>query len=345
MLYILSGQDDFSINQTLDEIKRDIGDQEFLAASTTTLDGLQVALGQLKTVCETAPFLGGKRLVIIRELLERFEAKGKARRRKKAARATNQPDEYKLFSACIGSIPDSTELVLIASRVSKDNPLFKELSSKAVVKSFPLLKDPQLRQWIQRRVVEEGGSISPPAVSLLSKLVGSNLWIMASEVNKLALFTLGRCIEEEDVKAVVSYTQQVSVFAMVDAILEFKAVLAEQSLQQLLKTGAAPAFLLTMLSRQVQMIVRAKELRNQRKSMAEIQSKLGLTAEFALRRTLEQASRYSLSRLKEVYDRLLETDLSIKTGKYDAELALNILAAELCQRGKAYTASPRYGFN
>ncbi|MFC1966101.1 DNA polymerase III subunit delta [Chloroflexota bacterium] len=345
MLYILSGQDDFSINQTLDEIKRDIGDQEFLAASTTTLDGLKVVPDQLRTVCETAPFLGGKRLVIIRELLERFETKGKARRRKKAARATNQSDEYKLFSTCIGSIPDSTELVLIANRISSDNPLFKELSSKAVVKSFPLLKDAQLRQWIQRRVVEEGGSISPPTVNLLTKLVGSNLWIMASEINKLVLFTLGRRIEEEDVKAVVSYTQQVSVFAMVDAILEFKAVLAEQSLQQLLKIGYAPVYLLTMLSRQVQMIVRAKELKNQRISMAEIQSKLGLTAEFALRKTLEQASRYSLSRLKEVYVRLLETDLSIKTGKYNAELALNILVAELCQRSKAYTASSRYEVN
>jgi hypothetical protein len=28
----------------------------------------------------------------------------------------------------------------------------------------------------------------------------------------------------------------------------------------------------------------------------------------------------------------LETDLSIKTGKYGGELALNILIAELCQR-------------
>ncbi|MFC2041392.1 DNA polymerase III subunit delta [Chloroflexota bacterium] len=334
----MSGQDDFSINQTLDEIKRDIGDQEFLAASTTILDGPQVTPDQLRTVCETVPFLGGKRLVIVRELLERFEPRGKARRRKKAARATNQADEYKLFSAYIGGIPDSTELVLIENRVSNNNPLFKELSGKAVVKSFPLLKDAPLRQWIQKRVREEGGSISPPAVSLLAKLVGSNLWIMASEISKLALFTSGRRIEEGDVKAAVSYTQQVSVFAMVDAILEFKAELAGQSLQQLLKIGYAPAYLMTMLSRQVQLIVRAKELRNRKTSMAEIQSKLGLTAEFALHKTLEQSSRYSLSRLKEVYDRLLETDLSIKTGKYDAELALNILVAELCQRVRAYTS-------
>ena len=119
---------------------------------------------------------------------------------------------------------------------------------------------------------------------------------------------------------------------MVDAILEFKSELAEQLLQHLLQRGAAPVYLLFMLSRQVQMIVRARELRNQRKSNIDIQNRLGLTSEFALRKTLEQASKYSLSRLKEVYSHLLETDLSIKTGKYDAELALALLVTELCQR-------------
>jgi len=157
---------------------------------------------------------------------------------------------------------------------------------------------------------------------------------MASEIKKLVLFTSGCRIEEGDVKTLVSYAQQASVFAMVDAIVEFKAELAEQLLQRLLQAGAAPAYLLVMLSRQVQMIVRARELRNQGKPGIEIQRKLGLTSEFALRKTLEQASRYSFPRLKEVYRQLLEADLSIKTGKYDAELALNILVAELCQRAR-----------
>jgi len=341
LLYILSGQDDFSLNQSLEEIKRDIGDLEIIAISTTALDGQQVTLDQLRTVGETVPFLAGKRLVIIRGLLERFEVKGKSRRQKKTPRLTNQQDEYKLFGSCITQIPDSTILVLLESRITNSNPLFREIADKAVIKSFPLLRDAQLRQWIRKRVAEEGGSISPQAVELMAKLVGSNLWIMASEINKLILFTLGRRIEEEDVKMLTSYTQQDSVFAMIDAIVEFKAELAEQLLQQLLQRGAPPVYLLFMLSRQIQMIVRARELRNQGKPKTEIQNKLGFTSEFALRKTLEQASRYTLPRLKEVYYRLLEADLSIKTGKYTAELALNILVAELCQRGKTRVARPK----
>ncbi|MFC1974455.1 DNA polymerase III subunit delta [Chloroflexota bacterium] len=334
MIYILSGPDNFSIAQSLEEIKRGIGEQSILATNTTTLDGQHMTLDQLKTVCETVPFLAERRLVIIEGLLERFEPRGRPRRPKKTKRVNSQQDEYKSLAECISQIPDSTILVLTEGRIGSNNPLFKELSGKAELRSFPLLKEAKLRQWIQRHVADEGGSISSQAVDLLTRLVGSNLWVMASEINKLVLFALSRRIEEEDVNMVVSYAQQANVFAMVDAVVDFKAGVAEQLLQQLLQRGAAPAYLLVMLSRQVRRIVRVKELINQGRPKIEIQNKLGLTAEFAWHKTLEQADRYPWPRLKEVYRWLLEADLSIKTGKYDGELALNILIAELCQGNK-----------
>ncbi len=334
MLYILLGQDDFSIHQSLEEIKAGICDQALLAANTATLDGQKVTVDQLRTVCETVPFLAEKRLVIITGLLERFEPKSRSSQRKKIT--GDQQNEHKLLANCISEIPGSTILVLIDSKVKNNNPLFKKVSDKAEVRNFPLIRDAKLHQWIQRRVVEAGGSISPRAVDLMGRLVGSDLWNMANEIDKLILFAAGHRIEEEDVRAVVSHTQQANVFAMADAILDFRAAVAQQLLQQLLQRGAAPAYLLVVLSRQVRMIVRARELRTQGKSKIEIQNRLGLTLQFALRRTLERVDRYPLKRLMDVYHRLLEADLAIKTGKYEGELALNILIAELCQRDRIY---------
>jgi DNA polymerase-3 subunit delta len=334
LLYILSGQDDFSLEQALEEIKRGIGDKVAVAANTTTLEGRQVTMEQLRAACETLPFLAERRLVIVRGLLDRFEAKNRSRRRRKNASAADQQDEYKAIGAYMAGIPDSTVLVLVEGRIRSTNPLFKALAPKAQVKAFPFLGDVKLKQWIQKRVSDEGGSIYPQAAALLTKLVGSNLWVMASEIDKLILFASGRRIEEEDVRAVASRAEQVSAFTMVDAILEFKAGEAERLLQRLLWGGDAPAYLLVVLTRQVQMVVRAKELAGQRMPRTEIQSRLGLTSEFALRKTLEQAGRYPMERLKQVYSELLEADLSIKTGRYGGELTLNILIAELCRRDK-----------
>ena len=56
MLYILSGQDDFSLGQALEEIKRGIGDRVAVEANTTTLEGRQVTLEQLRAACEMHRF-------------------------------------------------------------------------------------------------------------------------------------------------------------------------------------------------------------------------------------------------------------------------------------------------
>jgi DNA polymerase-3 subunit delta len=332
LLYILWGEDDFSLTRSLKEIKQGLGDQSLLEANTTVLEGQQLTLNQLRAVSETVPFLAEKRLVIIEGLLGRFEPTAKPRRRKKAPPIAEKEPEYKSFADYLSKIPEGTVLVLVDGKIKNSNPLLKPLSPRAKVMSFPLLKEEGLRQWVRRVVVEQGATISPEAVDLLAKLVGGNLWTMTSEISKLALFTSGRRIEVEDIKALVSSAQETSVFAMVDAILDFKVGAAEQLLEQLLERGASPAYLLAMLSRQVRLIVQARELRRQRRPEVEIQDKLGLPSEFALRKTLEQAQRYPMERLREVYNKLLETDLSIKTGKYGGELALNLLIAELCQQ-------------
>ena len=328
MLYILQGEDEFSLTRALDEIKKGLGDPSLLSTNTTLLDGKQLTPGELRMVVETVPFLAENRLVIVEGLLGRFESGNKARRRKSSP-ANGRQDDAKSFAAAMDNLPPSTVLVLTDGRIKNANPLLKQLSG-AKVMSFPLLKGDVLRQWIKKEASAQGAAMSPPAVDLLARLVGGNLWIMHNEINKLALFASGRRVEVEDIKAVVSSAQEANVFVMVDAIMEYKAGVAEKLLEQLLQQGASPAYLLVMLSRQVRLVVRAKELRRQRKPDAEIQSRLGLKSEFPLRKTLEQAQRYPLERLKSVYKRLLEADLSIKTGRYDGGLALNLLIADLC---------------
>ncbi|MBI2847670.1 MAG: DNA polymerase III subunit delta [Chloroflexi bacterium] len=340
MLYIFTGQDDYSIAQTLDEIKRENSSASVFSSSAVTLDGREVKAEELANTCATAPFLAGKRVVIIKGLLERLEPRDNRAGRTKSPPSAQQQGERKAFAACLKNVPDNTILILVEEKLKNNSLLLKELTGKATVKSFPPLRDPSLRQWIQKRVKDEGGSISAQAIESLVRLIGGNLWVMASEIDKLVSFASGRRIEEKDVDMIVSESQQSGVFDMVDAIVDFKAEVAGKLAQQLLQRGAAPAYLLFMLVRQVRLVIRVKELSRLGKPETEMRERLGLQ-EFALRKTLGQAGRYSMSRLKEVYRQLLQADLWIKTGRYDGELALNILVAELCQRPAHYVSSGR----
>jgi DNA polymerase-3 subunit delta len=331
LLHVFIGEDDFSIRQALEGIKSGVGDATALMTNTTVLDGREVTVEQLRSAAETVPFLAEKRLVIVEGLLERFAPLGRAGGRK-TGRSSGEV-EYRAFAEGIKRLPEFTELVLIGGRIGGNNPLLRELAAVARVQAFPPLKEPQLRQWITRRVAGAGGSISLLAVNALVRFVGNDLWLMSNEVDKLVLYAGGRRIEEEDVRVLVSNAQEANIFAMVDAIFEFRVGAAQDLLQRLLKQGATPVQLLAMISRQIRIVFQIRELRNLKKTRSEIQSTLGLTSDFVLRKAWEQADKYSPARLRKVYHRLLETDLDIKTGKYDGDLALDILIAELGQRG------------
>jgi DNA polymerase-3 subunit delta len=335
LLHILIGEDDFSIRQALEEIKKSAGDPAALMPNTTVLEGAKVTPEQLRAACETVPFLADKRLVIVESLFECFEPKGR-NGKKKSTLKPDPAETYQPIADAIKNLPPFTELVLLGGDVRTTNPLLHELAAaKAKVSTFKPLKGAQINQWIEKRVSSQGkGSISKKAVDLMVRLVGNDLWTMVNEVDKLVLYTGGRTIEEADVKAVVSNVQDASVFIMVDAIIESRVASAQALLQQLFKQGMAPAQILVMLARQVRIIFQVKEMRDSGRSRGDIQSRLGLTLDFVLRKAWEQADRYSPARLKEVYHKLLDADIAIKTGQYGSpELVMNILIAELGQRG------------
>jgi DNA polymerase-3 subunit delta len=338
LLYVLVGEDDYCIRQALEEIKKGIGDPAALMTNTTVLEGPQLSPDHLRAACQAVPFLADRRLVIVEGLLERFEPKARPARRKSPRAAGNgRSEDYEAFIESVKELPGFTELVILGAGIrpsaspKNGNPLLRGLAAITKVKYFPRLNQRELGPWIEQHVAATGGSISPAATSLLVRFVGNDLWVMASEVDKLALFTGGRRIEEADVRSVVSYAREASVFAMVDAILESRTGAAQQLLQQLLREGESPAQLLVMLARQVRIIFQIREMRGRGIPRGEIQARLGLMSDFVLRKAWDQADKYSPRKIRDVYHRLLEADISIKTGQYDGELAIDILTAEMGQ--------------
>lgn len=328
MLYIFYGEDDFSSREALAEIKEGLGDDTIIATNTTVLDGHSIVPEQLTATCDTIPFLAPKRLVIVEGLLSRFEKNDKGKRSKKS-----DDSGWLSLKLYVQHMPETTILVFVDGPIKKKNTLLKELIPYATVREFPNLKDGRLIGWMRERAKRLECDISPPALSLLAGLVGSNLWLLSNEIQKLCLYAQGRRVEENDVRLLVSDAREVNVFAMVDAILERRAAATIRLLHSLEDEGAAPPYLLFMITRQFRILIQAKDLLQQKRKVADIGSSLGIYADFALRKTLEQAKEHSMERLEKVYRKLLDTDVSIKTGRLKGdkgELALDLLVSELC---------------
>jgi len=330
MFYILYGLDEFSLREELERIKDSLGDREALASNTTFFEAREVGIAQLMDACMALPFLGSHRLVIVEGLLGRskgdeVDSEGESEKKPKG-----DTHKWKQLAEWVGDMPPSTALVLIDGEIRKPNALLKALSPLAEVREFPPLRGAKLKEWIRNRVRLGGGRISSSAVEMMASLVGDNLWVLASEIDKLILYTEGRLIDEEDVREVVSYAREANVFTMVDAIVEGKSARAASLLHQSLDEGAAAPYLLVMITRQLRLLVQVKELSGQRYRRSDIKSRLGISKDFVLDKAIEQGRHYSMERLEQVYRKLLEADLSIKRGTLKGELALDLLVSELC---------------
>jgi DNA polymerase-3 subunit delta len=327
MLYILYGQDDFSLNQAAKEIKAGLGDWEMVATNTTNLEGQHLTLSELRNKCGTAPFLSSHRLVIVDGLLGRFEVQ-QSRPRSGKGKSGNGLGEWEGLASCIKQMPETTVLMLVDGEVKGQNSLLKKLSPLAEVRTFPLLRGRVLEAWIRQRVKAEGSDITPQAVNLLAELIGGDLWAMNGEIQKLLLYSQERPVSEDDVRQLVSYVQEANIFALVDAVAEGRTELAQRILHRLYHEGVAPTYILTMITRQFRLIAQARDL-GPGLSRLQIQDRLGLKPGYGLDKTLRQAKLYDFEGVKRAYDKLLETDLAIKTGKYSDKLALELLVTEL----------------
>jgi len=322
LIYVLFGADDFSLRKRLEEIKSRLGDKESLALNTTFFDSQQLSLSELVNACDTVPFLGTNRLIVVQGLLGRIERK----------EGKNHPafDQWEALSDYAASIPASTILILIDGENNKANPLLKSLSPLSEVEEFPVMKGANLQQWIHSQLAKYGGKMSPQAMRLLTELAGEDLWVLSNEIEKLCLYAQGRRIEEEDVRLLTALVREANIFAMIDAFAEKRGSTAMQILHQLLDEGTAPTHILSMLTRQLRLMVQAKELDKRGSATTDQRKQLGVSPRYPIEKLFRQSARYPLPRLVQIYQKLLDTDLSIKTGKWKDQLALDLLVAEVC---------------
>ncbi|MFO8009450.1 MAG: DNA polymerase III subunit delta [Dehalococcoidia bacterium] len=331
MIYILYGEDDFSMKEALDRIKADSAQDSLGEADITTFEGSKLTYDELINACNTMSFLSPRRLVIVEGLLSRFEQSGKRGGGKAKPRQQNEWESLKNVT-----MPDSTVLIFLDGKLSKNNPLLKGLAKTAEVREFKSLSmksgAPELSDWIRSRVRANAGEISPRSVQLLIDLIGNNLWVLSNEINKLCLYTGGRRIEESDINAVVSHAREANVFHLVDAIVQRRHGNAARILHQLLNEGAAPPYLLFMITQEFRLLIQVRELAAQRLGASEIGSRIGEYKTWKMEKLLKQTGNYSESILSNTYRRLLEADLSIKSGIMEGEEALDLLVADLCKR-------------
>lgn len=315
MFYIFHGDDVYSQKETLAELTAKLGDPSMLELNTTHFEG-SVNFAHLRQACDSVPFLAKRRIVIVEDALSQSVGRS-------------------LIDALVDylpHLPESTRLFFLESQSLPGNHRLLKLAKKAengYVKAFNRPEGRSLDRWVQERVNERGGSISPHAVHTLVSSAGNDLTLLANEIEKLVLYKQDDgAIEAEDVSRLCPYAAEASIFDLVDALGNRSGQQAATLLQQKLQEGADPFYLFAMIVRQFRLLIQTKELADDGRRPPGIANALHIHS-FVAGKMYQQSQRFTLSQLEQIYAHLLETDVNVKTGRADMVTSLNLLVAAL----------------
>lgn len=328
--YLLRGDDSSRIKEVIAGFQAGLGDPSMADLNTTRHEGESLGFETLQADALTMPFLADRRLIIVenaRAFLSRM-AKDRAQ-------------------ACLdlfGQLPETTALVMVVEdqQAKKRGERYwehaktyawltdwmREHNDRALLIDCPLPDDEDMPSWILRKAKELGGGFKPDAARLLASYVGNNTMRAQNEVQKLITYVGERqIVEEADVSLLTAQEQEGDIFALTDALGERNSKAAMQQFMLLMEDNDLLE-LTGMIHRQFRLLIQAREILDAGGKAQEIEKELGVLG-FVARKLSDQARRFSMRQLLEIYDRLLKIDLDMKTGGTPGDVAYELLIADL----------------
>lgn len=326
VVYVLHGDDTFAIRRALEAMEAKMGDASIAELNLSRLDGREARVDDIRSAANAMPFLAERRMVVVSHPLAKLA--GEAAREQ--------------FRALLDGLPDSTALVLVIEdgiergdwrTLKRDHWLRRWMEGaggRAYLQTCQLPSLQRMTEWVRREARERGGQFSLEAAATLVEYVGNDTRTAGLEIEKLLAYVdCKREVEAQDVAELTARGGLADVFQMVDAMSAGNGPLALNLLHRLLEEEDEFT-LFGMVIRQFRLLLVAREMLNEGRSAGDFAKGLARN-EFVARKTMEQARRFSLERLEEIYHRLLAIDEGVKTGQTSLPVALDTLVAELAR--------------
>lgn len=303
------------LDQFVEQIPLDVRD-----FNLDVFEEQSVSYSELKDAVSTLPVFCDQRLVV----LKNSRLLGTAGKKNRGGISEEQ-----LFQVLNNLNSASCLLILAEGNVDRRKKAYKLIAEQGEVKEFGPLKGRELLAWLNDQFEQRGKKIAKDAAQLILDSCSGSLSQLLQEVEKISLYCGERpLIDKGTVSGLISPINQETIFQLVDAVAEKNGKLALQILQRMLDDNESPLKILFMVTRQFRLIFQVKSLTEQGQSPKMLASILRQPP-FVVHNCLRQGRRYSIEELNHIFDLLLAADSSIKTGRYQPRLALELLVAKL----------------
>lgn len=328
-IYYLTGEEVFFHDRALDEINNlmpsDLKDFNF-----NLVHGQDGKVDQVIGLCRSYPMMAERRIVVVRDF--QLLAKG-------SASSNDDGGNLNDFLPYIER-PNPTSLVVFIDEkpIAKTTKIGKALASSKTVAHFEFSVTPDylLADWVSDwATMKFQAKIESHAAQLLVQFVGGDLLLLSNEIQKLATAKKGENITEKDVRDLVGFTKEYTVFELKDAIINRRTHDALVIAEHMINTGdGAVGEMLKMLGFFTSMYMNIWQyLRLQAKGASpdQISAETGLNG-YRLTMLQKEARLYSLGALPLIFEILYDTDRAIKGfSTLDERSILFFMIQRLCK--------------
>lgn len=311
MIIFLYGEDSFRAKEKLQEIVDHYKEVHKSGLNLAYIDAKEKSIRDLFDNFKIAGMFDEKKLIVLKDLFSNIKF---------------QED----FLKEIKTLEDSKNIVVVFEKesVDKRSKLLKVLTKTAKCQEFKFLDQNGLHGWFEAESEKYGAKFDPQAKAVLFSYIGNDLWRMGNEIKKLANFKKNKVITKQDVESNVKPKIETDIFKTIEEISQKNKKQALNLLQKHIEDGENPLYLFSMITYQFRNLLIIKELIEQKKPYEVVVKKSGLHP-FVVKKTYYISNQFTLSELKKIYQKIFQIDLDIKTGKIDAETALDLFVASI----------------
>lgn len=304
-IYILYGEEAYLRNQYKDKIKNALlGEGDVM--NFHYFEGKDVRVGEVIDLAETMPFLAERRVIML-------ENSGLF------SRGGEELADY------LAALSQTTYFVFVEPTVDKRSKLYKAATAKGRAIEFRAQDEMTLKRWILGLLKKENKNITERDLNLFLDKTGSGMENIRGELEKLLCYCMERdVITAQDIEAVCTKQVSSQIFDMINAVAERRQKTAMDLYYDLLTLKEPPMRILFLITRQFNLLLQVKELKNKGYDANTIGEKVGL-AGFIARKYVAQAAKFKEADLRRALTDCVEAEEAVKTGRMNDVMSVELL--------------------
>jgi len=293
------------------------------------LNATQEEPGKILNEISSAPFLAPRRMIVVENILNSkdVELLGELIR----IIQNNRIPESNIVVFWQGDESGEKEKKS-TKKNAKTKPEIEELVSELKTlllkekynQEFLPLDISKIVSWLEKECVTRGGKISKQAAMFLVMNSSGDMWLLDSLLSQLVAYKQKEEIVLSDVQLFIEEKVDDNAFNMVEAVVSGNGKLAYKLLEEQKRIGEEDQKIFGLLVWQFRLLLQLRSLYDVSDRVTSDEAAKTLKIHpFVAKKNWAIIKKYPLTKLKDIYSKLLDIDIKSKTGQGDAGLLMD----------------------